>query len=270
MPGEYPFHPQKGLQELSDTSHNSVEAGPSNFEGNYDDEEDERPYTPPPYSGPTTSSMIAPALPQPQPKYPGLPRLDYSLYSPETFILSQDTTRITSYSPHLSTCPPAHLSSLIKSLATVPPKPIVRLVGTNDPAGLGFDIKLNLMNLIVPEGDEKSRMNYVKIIGPGEKGFRGATKASTTPGLSSLDEWARVYCQDNSSIKQYAYPDTFILTSYTNKDLDSCLNEPSPTGTLPTLKGVSSPSFPRLATVALSLLPSRSRTPVLLFTPPTK
>lgn len=58
------------------------------------------------------------------------------------------------------------------------------------------------MNLIVPEGNEKAKMNYVKIIGPGEMGFRGATKSSTTPSLASLDEWARLYCEDPSAIKQ--------------------------------------------------------------------
>lgn len=59
------------------------------------------------------------------------------------------------------------------------------------------------MNLIVPEGNEKAKMNYVKIIGPGEMGFRGATKSSTTPSLASLDEWARLYCEDPSAIKQF-------------------------------------------------------------------
>lgn len=63
------------------------------------------------------------------------------------------------------------------------------------------------MNLIVPEegkgGSGGGRMNYVKVIGKGEMGFRGEGKEAVVPDLRSLEEWARRYCEDQSSIKRF-------------------------------------------------------------------
>ena len=61
------------------------------------------------------------------------------------------------------------------------------------------------MNLIVPE-DEKRRMNYVKLIGKGEVGYRGDFKKSSFPEKASLEEWCRVYCEDSAGIKQFVLP----------------------------------------------------------------
>jgi hypothetical protein len=61
------------------------------------------------------------------------------------------------------------------------------------------------MNLIVPEGSAKGgsgRMNYVKVIGPGEVGYRGDFKKSSFPEKAGLEEWCRSYCEDSASIKQ--------------------------------------------------------------------
>jgi hypothetical protein len=61
------------------------------------------------------------------------------------------------------------------------------------------------MNLIVPEegkGGGRGRMNYVKLIGKGELGFRGDFKKSSFPEKGSLEEWCRVYCEDSAGIKQ--------------------------------------------------------------------
>ena len=66
---------------------------------------------------------------------------------------------------------------------------------------MDFDVKMNIMNLIVPE-DEKRKMNYVKIMGPGELGFRGEARPTTLPQLAGLEDWARRYCEDASAIKQ--------------------------------------------------------------------
>ena len=72
---------------------------------------------------------------------------------------------------------------------------------------IDFDIKLNLMNLIVPDEDRKGRMNYVKVIGPGEMGFRGEGRETTVPAVTGgLEEWARRYCEDSSAIKQFDSP----------------------------------------------------------------
>lgn len=59
------------------------------------------------------------------------------------------------------------------------------------------------MNLIVPE-DEKRRMNYVKLIGKGETGYRGDFKKSSFPEKAGLEDWCRGYCEDSAGIKQFA------------------------------------------------------------------
>ncbi|KAF8851162.1 hypothetical protein BDZ45DRAFT_750912 [Acephala macrosclerotiorum] len=207
---------QKTLSELSVAVHRPSSAGPSSSRPPQDIHDDDRPNTPPPYSGPTTPSMTAPPAPAPQPTYPGLPHLDYSLYSPKSFTLSSDATTLTSYELHLSTYPTA-LVSLIQNLATVPPKPTIRIVGKtyNSENHVDFDIKINLMNLIVPDG-EKRRMNYVKVIEPGETGLRGESKEATVPHVTGLEAWARKYCEDGASIKHFALERTVINwdTSY--------------------------------------------------------
>lgn len=91
----------------------------------------------------------------------------------------------------------------MQSLATVPPKPTIRIIGKthNSDSHIDFDIKVNLMNLIVPDSD-KRRMNYIKIIGPGETGLRGESKETAVPHVTGLEAWARKYCEDGASIKQ--------------------------------------------------------------------
>lgn len=169
-------------------------------------EDGEGSNTPPPYSGPITSSKNMAQPSQTQLVFLGLLRLDYRTYSPQSFSLSSDLTTITSYDPRFSASPAA-LMSLIQSLTTVPPKPIIRIRGKNSTSNeVDFDVKLNMMNLIVPE-TEKGRMNYVKLIGPGELGFRGDFKETTAPTVSrGLEEWASKFCSDPSSVKEYIAP----------------------------------------------------------------
>lgn len=79
----------------------------------------------------------------------------------------------------------------------------MRLTGKSSDGTLDFDIRVNIMNLIVSE-DVKRRLNYVKVIGPGEAGLRGEGKATTAPNVTGgLDAWARKFCEDGSSIKQF-------------------------------------------------------------------
>lgn len=63
------------------------------------------------------------------------------------------------------------------------------------------------MNLIVPEERKggSGMMNYVKVIGKGEMGFRGEGKEAQVPDLGSLEEWAGRYCKDQNSIKRFVY-----------------------------------------------------------------
>lgn len=74
-------------------------------------------------------------------------------------------------------------------------------MGKNSGGIIDFDVKLNLMNLILSD-NVKSRMNYVKLIGPGDVGLRGETSETTNPSVTGgLDEWARVFCSDTRPIK---------------------------------------------------------------------
>jgi hypothetical protein len=193
--------PRKGLSEPSYAVHRSLssEAGPSNeVRIEAATQQDHRSHTPPPYSGPASPRPISQA-PQNQVSYPGLPKLDYRLYLPPSFKLSEDQKTITSYDVVLNTQRTA-LLTLIQKLAYIPPKPQVRITGTSG-GDVDFDIKLNIMNLIIPEG-EKQRMNYIKTIPDGEIGHRGKTKQTAGPCLEGLEQWVRNYCEDDASIKQ--------------------------------------------------------------------
>ncbi|CZT04730.1 hypothetical protein WAI453_007714 [Rhynchosporium graminicola] len=198
------------------------------------DQNEEQSHEPPPYSGPTSSTMtpIRTTAPHAQQSYPGLPRLNYSLYTPPTFTLSEDQKTLTSQCPELSIYP-TKLNSLIQSLATVPPKPQIRITGKSSNGVVDFDLRINLMNLIVPEegkpGSGGGRMNYVKIIGKGEMGFRGEGKEAQVPDLRSLEEWARRYCEDQSSIKRFVLERTVINwnTSYLEGSLLSLISSTS-------------------------------------------
>ena len=164
-------------------------------------QEDNRPNTPPPYSAPT-SPLTTPIPPQQPPsEHPGLPRLDYSLYSPPSFTRSSDAITLTSQDPTLSIYP-AKLLNLIQSLATVPPKPQIKIEGRDSAGGIDFSVWVNCMNLIIPD-DTKRRMNYVRTLQPGESGFRGDCKHTTVPTVTGgLEEWTRRFCSDNGAIKQ--------------------------------------------------------------------
>lgn len=87
----------------------------------------------------------------------------------------------------------------------MPPKPQIRIVGKSG-GGSGdvdFDVKINLMNLIVTD-DAKKRMNYVKLIGPNDTGFRGELSQTKTPSVTGgLEEWTRLFCEDRGAIKQF-------------------------------------------------------------------
>ena len=161
---------------------------------------------PPPYSGPSTPSQDnASAADQSKGhlRYPGLPKLDYRIYSPPLFKLSNDAVTLSSKAEYLSTNASA-LVSLIRTQSSVPPKLQIQLRGTRG-RKVDFDIKLNLMSLLVPE-DERRRMDYIRCVGEGEPAFRGGSRPDVLPeiGDGGLEEWCRRYVKDPSSIKSFA------------------------------------------------------------------
>ncbi|KAH8912847.1 hypothetical protein BR93DRAFT_922814 [Coniochaeta sp. PMI_546] len=163
-----------------------------------------RPQTPPPYSGPSSphdnrAPRSAPKGPQ---RYPGLPQLDYRLYSPPLFELSSDCTTIKSTAPYLSANATA-LVSLVRAQSTVPPKPQVHITGKRG-SKVDFAVKLNLMSLLVPD-DPRKRMDYIRCVGSGEPALRGGPKPSLEPevGDGGLEEWARRFVEDQAGVKTF-------------------------------------------------------------------
>ena len=165
----------------------------------------DRPITPPPYSGPTTDIQLPPGQRRnrhgPQ-FYPGLPKVDYQLYSPPLFELSADCTTLSSKAQYLSESATA-LVDLIRSQASIPPKPQIHIVGSRNRKA-DFDIKFNLMSTIIPD-DPKQRMDYVRCVGNGEVAYRGGVKPDVLPevGDGGLEEWCRRFVEDPAQVKSF-------------------------------------------------------------------
>jgi len=154
----------------------------------------------PPYSGPSSASREPAPVPKGPQRYPGLPALDYRLYNPPLFELSEDSTTIRSSAPYLSANASA-LVDLIRAQSTIPPKLQLHITGKGN-TGTDFAIKLNLMSLLVPE-DARQRMDYIRCVAEGEMAFRGGVKASTQPEVQSVEDWVRKYIEDPSTVKTF-------------------------------------------------------------------
>jgi len=135
--------------------------------------------------------------------YPGLPAVDYRQYLPPMFEMSADATTITTKAIYLSQNPGA-LAGLLRTLAAVPPKPVITVQGRRGHR-VDFDIKLNLLNLLVPR-DADMRMDYLRTVGQNEMAFRGGPQAALKPDLTSqggLDEWCDRFCKDPATVKTF-------------------------------------------------------------------
>ncbi|ATY60797.1 hypothetical protein A9K55_006034 [Cordyceps militaris] len=175
-----------------------------------------RPQTPPPYSGPSDPSSAAAldasaddsyphsgaASGKGFPRYPGLPRIDYRIYSPPLFKLSSDLTTLTSKAEYLSSNAAA-LVTLVRTQAQVPPKPYIVIKGARG-RKVDFEVKLNLMALLIPE-DGRARMDYIRCVGHDEVAYRGGARPDVLPevGEGGLDEWCRRFVEDPAGIKTF-------------------------------------------------------------------
>jgi hypothetical protein len=187
----------KGASEPSQAVYRPSDAEPSQSVPDGDDHNQSS--TPPPYSGPSTHSI--PQLSKPI-SYPGLPRLNYALYSPPNYKISLDQTTITTYKPEPNVYP-AVLMSIIQAQAALPPKVQIHVKGMRLGAPPDFHIKLNVMPLIIGDKDSQKRWNYLKVVDDDEMAWRGETKMTTQPNLNGgIDEWVRRYCADKSAIKE--------------------------------------------------------------------
>jgi hypothetical protein len=187
----------KGASEPNQAVYRPSDAGPSRTVVDGDD--NTHTNTPPPYSGPSShsQSQVVKSVP-----YPGLPRLNYALYSPPNYKLSSDQTSITTYKPEPNIYP-AVLMSIIQAQAVLPPKVQIHVKGMGSGATPDFHIKLNMMPLFIGDKDPQQRWNYLKVIDKGEMAWRGEIKKTTEPHLSGgIEEWLQRYCADTSAIKQ--------------------------------------------------------------------
>ncbi|KAK2612868.1 hypothetical protein QQS21_001148 [Conoideocrella luteorostrata] len=164
---------------------------------------------PPPYSGPSSSREIEGQRDEETTvgkniiRYPGLPKLDYKVYSPPLFKLSSDSTTLYSKAEYLSSNVAA-LVSLVRTQSAVPPKPQIHVRGSRG-RRIDFDIKLNLMSLLIPD-DERLRMDYIRCVGEGEATHRGGIRPDVLPevGEGGLEEWCQRFVEDQSSVKSFA------------------------------------------------------------------
>ncbi|KAI0913678.1 hypothetical protein F4823DRAFT_534434 [Ustulina deusta] len=165
-----------------------------------------RPHQPPPYSGPSSSAVDPrrPAVPRGPQYYPGLPVLDYRQYSPQMFELSADSTAISSNATYLSENAKA-LSSLLRNLATVPPKPQILIHGSRG-RRIDFSVRLNLMSLLVPDNPD-DRMDYLRCVAKDEMAYRGGNEPTLKPELGAVEDgleaWCERYVKDQSSVKVF-------------------------------------------------------------------
>ncbi|KXH56505.1 hypothetical protein CSAL01_03330 [Colletotrichum salicis] len=161
---------------------------------------------PPPYSSPSNSSETSISHDSQGTHgfhyYTGLPRLDYKLYSPPNFTLSPDCTTLSSKAEYLTASASA-LIGLIRSQASIPPKPLIHIRG-NRGRTIDFDFKMNLMGLLVAD-DMGKRLDYIRCVAPGEVAFRGGAKADVLPevGDRELDEWCRRFIEDSAPVKSF-------------------------------------------------------------------
>ncbi|KAM0354115.1 hypothetical protein ACHAPU_001150 [Fusarium lateritium] len=192
------------MEKSAAIEHEASSSGPPHH-----GDDSQRHPIPPPYSGPSVTLEAGPASgPDAETtrkgptRYPGLPRLDYRLYSPPLFKLSNDSKTLSSRAEYLSVKPSA-LAALIRSQASVPPKPLIHLRGSRG-RKVDFDIKLNLMSLLVPD-DENQRLDYIRCVGDGESAYRGGLKPDVVPqvGDGGLDEWCRCFINDPAYIKLF-------------------------------------------------------------------
>lgn len=164
--------------------------------------------TPPPYSGPSSASTtgqqqsLQAAATKAFPRYPGLPKIDYRIYSPPLFKLSNDLTTLSSKAEYLSTNAAA-LLNLMRQQASVPPKPQIHIKGTRG-RKVDFDVRINFMAMLLPE-EERLRMDYIRCVGHDEVAYRGGVRPDVLPeiGDGGLDEWCRRFVEDSSSVKTF-------------------------------------------------------------------
>lgn len=160
---------------------------------------------PPSYSGRSTSTPTATnasALAQAV----GLPGLNFSQYVVPKGTLSDDKTTVTTTLPGFYTDYEV-LVELLQQQAAIPPKPIVRILGSHSPiehhrtwtTKIDFDLMLNVTPLLWQQG-----WNYVKVLPSGPSITFGDRLEGPEPVPDRrIEDWARIFCEDTAESKSF-------------------------------------------------------------------
>lgn len=170
---------------------------------------------PPPYSSlvPAHNNNSAPATTRRSSSRlsSALPGIDFSKYSIPAAELSKDGSTVSTYHPSF-TSNPATLVRFIQEQARLPPLPYIHIVGAKRDLQpqRDFDIKINMLSLFMAQENygQSSQWSYIKLVGDEESAYRGKHNPSTLPtAKGGLDEWARRFCKETSTLKSYVFPE---------------------------------------------------------------
>ncbi|KAF2096721.1 hypothetical protein NA57DRAFT_58616 [Rhizodiscina lignyota] len=184
-------------------------AAPSSPNQQYTDELHDDGDLPPSYSGPSlgpsSSSTSVPTTSSPSlPTIPGMPPVDFGLYRIPSVTISSDNMTLTTNLAQYSYSAPS-LLNLIQTQSKLPPHPQIRIIGKRD-GRTDFDIKISMMRYLArhPESRGGGGWNYVKMLGPKEKGWRGGKQESQMPSVNGgLEEWVNRYVAEESKEKSF-------------------------------------------------------------------
>ena len=146
-----------------------------------------------PANGPPTSTWSQHLL-----ATPGLPNANILAYLPSNATLSSDETTVTIHDERLVTVPAA-LAAFIAAQAALPPRPILRIAGS-EAGNTNFNLRIDMMRYFVRERDEQA-WNYIKIVGRNEIAFRGESSMSVEPHCDTLLEWAQRFVESSAGNK---------------------------------------------------------------------
>jgi hypothetical protein len=168
---------------------------------------------PPPYSSIAAASaaLASSAIsPRATTSSANFPQLDFSKYTIPEATVSRDGSTVASYHPAF-TSNPSTLVRFIQEQAALPPLPYIHIVGES--SGIrDFDIKINMLPLFLGS-NQNTRWNYMKLVGEKDVAHRGKNDPSLVPAVKGgLEEWAKRFCKEKSSLKTYALPRSLLIS----------------------------------------------------------
>ena len=183
------------------------------------------PASPPPNAS-SSSSERPPAQPSPSSLTPYIdkPTIDFAAYAIRGSSFSKDTSSRTLH--HASLCSdPAALEKLLEAQLSLPPIPVIRIRGhRREVEGReDFDLRLNLLPLILRGPHGGRDWHHIKCLEKGELGLRGTgTTEGVTPSIEGgLRAWVHRFCEDRSQHKSFTIRRT--ITGWDTESLEGQL-----------------------------------------------